>query len=41
MPLAPLMWLPGMGALGSRVYAWVAANRRRIGFGCRVGGRGS
>ena len=39
MPLAPLMWLPGMGWLGSRVYRWVAENRRRIGFGCRVRGR--
>ena len=39
MPLAPMAWLPGTGALGSRVYRWVAANRRRIGFGCRVGGR--
>ena len=24
MPLAPLAWLPGMGALGSRAYRWVA-----------------
>ena len=36
MPLAPLAWLPGMGALGSRAYRWVAANRRRIGLGCRI-----
>ena len=39
MPLAPLAWFPGMGALGSRAYRWVADNRRRIGFGCRTGGR--
>ena len=36
MPLAPLMWLPGMGALGSRVYRRVADNRGRIGFGRRA-----
>ena len=39
MPLAPLAWLPGMAALGSRAYRWVADNRRRIGFGCGIGRR--
>ena len=29
-PLAPLLWLPGMGALGGRVYRWVARNRRCV-----------
>lgn len=32
-PLAPLLWLPGSGLLGPRVYRWVADNRRGI-FGC-------
>lgn len=31
-PLLPLFYLPGSGAVGPRVYAWVARNRRR--FGC-------
>lgn len=26
-PLAPLLWLPGMGRLGQRAYDWVAARR--------------
>ena len=29
-PLALVFWLPGMGALGSRAYAIVARNRRRL-----------
>jgi len=33
-PLVPLLHLPGAGALGSRAYALVARNRRRL--GCRV-----
>ena len=32
-PLAPLLWMPGSGLLGPRVYRWVADNRRGI-FGC-------
>lgn len=32
-PLAPLLWLPGSGLLGPRVYRWVSDNRRGI-FGC-------
>ena len=32
-PFAPLLWLPGSGVLGPRVYRWVANNRRGI-FGC-------
>lgn len=31
-PLLPLFYVPGSGALGPRVYAWVSSNRRR--FGC-------
>ena len=30
MPLAPLLWLPGMGCLGPMLYRWVARNRQRI-----------
>jgi predicted DCC family thiol-disulfide oxidoreductase YuxK len=30
--LLPLFYLPGASAIGRRVYAWVARNRRR--FGC-------
>lgn len=29
-PLAPVLWLPGMAWLGSRVYRWVANNRYRL-----------
>ena len=32
-PFAPLLWLPGSGLLGPRMYRWVADNRRGI-FGC-------
>jgi len=32
-PLLVLLYFPGSGWLGSRVYAWVAANRHRL--GCR------
>ena len=32
-PVAPLLWLPGSGLLGPRMYRWVADNRRGI-FGC-------
>jgi len=31
-PLLLLFYLPGAGVVGSRLYAWVARNRRR--FGC-------
>jgi len=31
-PLIPLLYFPGTGIVGPRVYAWVARNRRR--FGC-------
>ena len=27
MVLAPILWLPGVGWTGERVYGWVAANR--------------
>jgi predicted DCC family thiol-disulfide oxidoreductase YuxK len=33
-PLVPLLYLPGMSAAGTRVYALVARNRRQL--GCRV-----
>lgn len=32
--LVPLIYLPGSSYLGTRVYAWVARNRKS--FGCRV-----
>ena len=32
-PLLALLYFPGSGRLGPRVYAWVAANRHRL--GCR------
>ena len=31
--LIPLSYLPGAGLIGSRVYAWVAENRGRLGSG--------
>lgn len=34
-PLAALLHLPGVAAIGSRVYAVVARNRRKL--GCRIG----
>ena len=36
LPLAPLLWLPGMNRLGEAAYAWVAANRYRISRRCRL-----
>jgi predicted DCC family thiol-disulfide oxidoreductase YuxK len=42
-PLVPFMFAPGAALLGTRVYAWVAANRaRRLcdGDACSVHGRG-
>ncbi|MGE0201790.1 MAG: thiol-disulfide oxidoreductase DCC family protein [Candidatus Melainabacteria bacterium] len=30
-PLLPLLYMPGVGWAGERVYAWVAANRYRLG----------
>ena len=30
-PILPLFYVPGAGWIGSRVYAWVARNRRRLG----------
>ncbi len=29
-PLVPLLWLPGAGPIGRRVYRWVARNRHRM-----------
>ncbi len=36
VPLAPLLWLPGVSWLGERAYGWVAANRYRISRRCRL-----
>lgn len=33
-PAVPIFYLPGSSAVGTRVYSWVARNRRK--FGCRV-----
>jgi predicted DCC family thiol-disulfide oxidoreductase YuxK len=30
-PLRPLFYFPGIGLIGTRVYAWIARNRRQIG----------
>ena len=30
LPLAPMLWLPGMGALGRVAYGWIAQNRYRF-----------
>ena len=29
-PIAPLLWLPGMAAVGQRLYLWVARRRFRL-----------
>ena len=36
LPMAPLLWLPGVNRLGEAAYAWVAANRYRISRRCRL-----
>ena len=36
MPLALLLWLPGVNRLGEWAYGWVAANRYRISRRCRL-----
>ena len=36
MPLALLLWLPGVNRLGEWAYGWVAANRYRISRRCRM-----
>ena len=36
MPLALLLWLPGVNRLGERTYRWVATNRYRISRRCRL-----
>ena len=35
-PLLLLCYLPGASAIGPRIYAWVARNRRRLGCGSEV-----
>ena len=37
MPLAPILWLPGVDRVGTAVYRWIARNRYRI-SGCRAPG---
>jgi predicted DCC family thiol-disulfide oxidoreductase YuxK len=37
IPLAPLLWFPGMSLLGAPVYRWIARNRYRISH-CRIPG---
>jgi hypothetical protein len=43
-PVLPLLYLPGVPALGQRLYLWVARNRFRLvpchGGVCETGGRG-
>lgn len=36
MPLALLLWLPGVERVGEAAYEWVAANRYRISRRCRL-----
>ena len=36
IPLALLLWLPGVNRLGEWAYEWVAANRYRISRRCRL-----
>ena len=36
IPLALLLWLPGVNRLGEPAYEWVAANRYRISRRCRL-----
>ena len=36
MPLALLLWLPGVNRLGEWAYQWVATNRYRISRRCRL-----
>jgi predicted DCC family thiol-disulfide oxidoreductase YuxK len=40
LPIAPMLWLPGMDALGRAAYGWIAQNRYRF-SGCSIerGGR--
>ena len=35
LPIAPMLWFPGMGALGRAVYGWIAQNRYRL-PGCSI-----
>ena len=37
MPLAPILWLPGVNRLGVVVYRWIAGNRYHL-SGCRAPG---
>ena len=38
-PVAPALWLPGVGKLGSAVYRLIARNRARMLGGCRQADR--
>ena len=33
LPIAPILWMPGISHVGVRVYRWIARNRHRI-SGC-------
>ena len=35
LPIAPFLWLPGVGKIGSAVYRVIARNRAKILGGCR------
>ena len=34
LPLAPLLWFPGVGVPGGAVYKWVVLNRQRLSLRC-------
>ncbi len=36
LPFAPVLWVPGVGRIGSAVYRLIARNRARILGGCRL-----
>ena len=40
LPLAPVLWMPGMGRMGDLAYGWMARNRCRLSLcGKRKGGQ--
>ncbi len=36
LPLAPLLWMPGLHLLGVAAYGWVARNRYRLSASCAL-----
>ena len=40
MPLAPVLWFPGVSLVGERAYRWIADNRYHL-SGCRAPGVGA